>query len=299
MDFSSQITRGKLKEPIRAVIYGKDGVGKTGFASEAPKTIFICAEERGTSQYDVARFPVADHITKIRDMISWLAEKPRGHETLAIDTLDWIEPLIHKECEEELGKPIAKVGYNKGYELALTKTRDFINLLSGIKDMNILALAHSRIKTFQDPGAGSGYDRYQLALRDETANVWRQWASAVLFLDYEVMKADKEDRFAVGSGKRVMYTEERPSQQAKNRYNLPYMLPLKKGESWKTFIQAVNNGGVAPDVLFKEVKDLLKYVQDDKKRKETEDYVVLIKDNPQALVEIKSKLLALANGGVA
>ncbi len=297
MDYLGSIKKGRLEEPIRAVIYGKDGVGKTGLASEAPKTIFICAEQ-GTAQYDVARFPQPDKFSDILQMVNWLLEKDRGYETLTIDTIDWLEPMLHKQCEEELGKPLSKIGYNKGYDYALDKTRQFINLVSKLKTMNILCLAHARIRTFQDPATGSGYDRYQMAMRDDTANVWRQWATDVLFLDYKVVKADSEDRFAVGDGERIIYTEERPSHQAKNRHNLPYMLPLKKGSSWKAFYDAVKAGGVSPDVLYKEVKDLLNWVEDPDKRLATATYVDQISTNLVALTELKSKLMALANGRV-
>ena len=295
MDYSKSIKSGKLQEPIRAVIYGKDGTGKTDLASQAPDVIFICAEQ-GTAQYDVNRFPEPKTMQEVRDMISWLNTGDHKHKTLAIDSIDWLEPLIHKEVELEQGKEISKIGFNKGYESALSKTRDFINSLP--KNMNVLAISHSRIKTFNDPGMGSGYDRYQLSQRDDTANVWRQWASEVLFLDYEVYKTDSEDRFAVGEGKRVMYTEERPSHQAKNRHNLPFRLSLDKGKGWKTLTDAMAAGGASPEVLLKEIAELLPVVPDAAKRKATEEYVKAQSNNLVALTELKNKLVAIKNGGI-
>jgi hypothetical protein len=51
-DILSTISRGKRPQRIFALIYGTDGVGKSFWASNAPKPIFV-----GTEQLDVARFP--------------------------------------------------------------------------------------------------------------------------------------------------------------------------------------------------------------------------------------------------
>ena len=295
MDYSGKLVKGKLKEPIRAVVYGKDGTGKTDFASQSPGSIWICTEQ-GTSQYDVNRFPEPKTMADVRDMITYLNQGNHNHRTLVIDSIDWLEPLIHKEVEVEQCKDISKIGFNKGYESALIKTRDFINSLP--KNMNILAISHSRIKTFNDPGMGSGYDRYQLSQRDDTANVWRQWASEVLFLDYEVYKGDSADKFAVGEGKRVMYTEERPSHQAKNRHNLPFRMSVDKGKGWKTLMDAIDAGGASPEVLIEEIAELLPVVTDAAKRKATEEYVKAQSNNLVALTELKNKLVAIKNGGI-
>ena len=54
-DILSTISRGKRPQRIFALIYGTDGVGKSSWASNAPKPIFVGAE-KGTEQLDVARF---------------------------------------------------------------------------------------------------------------------------------------------------------------------------------------------------------------------------------------------------
>ena len=50
------VTRGVVKKPLRVVVYGPPGVGKTTFASQAPNPIFLPVED-GTDFLDVARFP--------------------------------------------------------------------------------------------------------------------------------------------------------------------------------------------------------------------------------------------------
>ena len=57
----SSISHGKRPRHIFALIYGTDGVGKSSWASHAPRPIFIGAE-KGTEQLDVARFPQVESI---------------------------------------------------------------------------------------------------------------------------------------------------------------------------------------------------------------------------------------------
>lgn len=290
-----KITSGKLKEPLRLLVYGRDGVGKTDFASQAPKPIFICAEQ-GTANFDVSRFPEPKTFSEVEDMVTWLSEADRGYETLVIDTIDWMELLHNKKCEVELGKELSKIGYNNGFKYANQKFMEFVASLSRLKKMNVIALAHSKSKTFNDPATGSGYDKYHLALREENANVFRQWADAVLFFDYQIFKKDDDDRFAFGEGKRVMYTEERPGFQAKCRFPVPACMPLDRGQGWKTFMDAVSAGEVSPEVLLKEIDGLMDAVKDETKRKQAEEYVKSVSKDPRLLKEFKLKLVALKNG---
>ena len=49
-----EISRGVTNSPVRAVVYGPEGVGKTTFASAWPGAVFIDVEG-GSNHYDVAR----------------------------------------------------------------------------------------------------------------------------------------------------------------------------------------------------------------------------------------------------
>ena len=64
----------------------------------------------------------------------------------------------------------------------------------------------------------------------------REAADAVLFARFEteLVKTNGKTR-AYGEGNRIMYTESRPGWDAKNRFNLPFVLPL----DWKVFGDAI------------------------------------------------------------
>ena len=58
------ITRGKIEKPLRLLVIGVDGVGKSTFAAAAPSPIFLDAED-GSNNLDVARLPRSS-VTPVR-----------------------------------------------------------------------------------------------------------------------------------------------------------------------------------------------------------------------------------------
>ena len=65
----------------------------------------------------------------------------------------------------------------------------------------------------------------------------REAADAVLFARFEteLVNVNGSKPKARGEGNRIMYTESRPGWDAKNRFNLPFCMPL----DWKTFGEAI------------------------------------------------------------
>ena len=50
------VERGRQQRPIRILVYGEGGRGKSSFAAEAPEAIFLDLEE-GTHELNIARSP--------------------------------------------------------------------------------------------------------------------------------------------------------------------------------------------------------------------------------------------------
>jgi hypothetical protein len=103
--------------------------------------------------------------------------------------------------------------------------------------MHVLLIGHAQIKSFQDPELPTAYDRYQLKINDKAAALVREAADAVLFARFEteLVKISGSKPRARGEGNRIMYTESRPGWDAKNRFNLPFCMPL----DWKSFGDAI------------------------------------------------------------
>lgn len=234
----ANVTKGRLATPLRLVIYGEPGVGKSTFGADAPAPIFLATEE-GTSELDCARFPEPQSWTDVLDALAILTDDAHQYRTLVVDTLDWLEPLIWRAvCESARVESIEEVGggYGKGYTAALDLWRVFLSRLehlSTTRGMHVVLVCHAQIKRFANP-LGEDYDRYQLKLNDKASGLIREWAKAVLFARSETFSAkDPKTKRVRGteSGRRILHTVGSAAYEAKNRYDLPEILPL----SWADF----------------------------------------------------------------
>ena len=236
----SSVLKGRREAPIRVLIFGIEGVGKSSFGADSPKPIFLGAED-GTAQLDVERFPTPETWQDVLDAVRVLETDTHDYRTLVIDTLDWAEPLLWKHiCERDGKADIEEYGYGKGYAAALDEWRVFLGALERlrkVKGMHIVLIAHSWIRPFKNP-EGEDFDRYELKLHAKAAGLIKEWADAVLFANHEtlVAKDGKTKRTrGVDTGARLLFTERRAAYDAKNRYGLPPTLPL----SWSDFEAAV------------------------------------------------------------
>lgn len=257
----SSITKGRIETPLRLVLYGPEGCGKSTFAAAAPDPVFIAAES-GTNQLDVARFPMPQTWGDVLDAVRVLGIEAHRWQTVVLDTLDAIEPMIWTYVIERAAsdkiKSIEDFGYGKGYTAALEEWRLLLSMLDVLlaKRMNVVLVAHSQVKTFKSPEAGiDDYDRYELKLNGKAAGLVKEWPDCVLFANYETLTADKNGKTkGVSTGKRLIHTERTAAYDAKNRYSLPSSLPL----AWDAFASAVKAGadGTA-DKLVTEIRALL------------------------------------------
>ena len=229
----SQVKRGRITgRPVRVILYGADGVGKSTFASQAPNPIFLCAED-GTAQLDVARLPEPGAWSDVLDSVKALTFEQHDFKTLVIDTLDWLEPLCWREvCRLGGKRNIEDFPYGKGFASAVDIWRDLIlqiQAMSAKRGMHLIALAHSHVKKVDDPIAGP-YDRHALKLHERAAALWRESVDAVLFARVQVFTkiVDKrtEKTRAFGDGSRVVMTSPTAGYDAKSRLPLEAEIPL-------------------------------------------------------------------------
>lgn len=234
------IETGVRHQPVRAVLYGPHGVGKTTFSIGAPKPILLPTED-GVGLLDVARFPLLRSYTSVLEAARLLLVHDVPYETLVIDTLDALEPLVWERVREQTGKRVEDHGYGKGYILAAEAWKEILDLLDelrGTKGMGVVLIAHSEIRSYQSP-EHDAYDRYVMRLQKRARELVSDWADAVLFVNYRVHTIKTESGWTsvtrgIGTGERVLCTTERPAFAAKNRYGLPDELPL----DWGAFASA-------------------------------------------------------------
>jgi hypothetical protein len=234
------VTYGRQIKPIFVCLYGPDGVGKSTFGASAPNPVFI-GTESGSFTLEAARLPQPKSIGQYIGQTLALRDQPHPFESIIVDSLDWLEPLIWKQvCAEGKVETIEKYeqGYGKGYVRAAEIWRGVINELAGLAQrFHVILIAHSKIKKFDDPSHSAAYERYIIGINEHAAAVVRQAVDCVLFATFKanVKTLSKTSARGIGDGVRLMFSQHRPAFDAKNRFNLPFEMPL----DWGTFGRAV------------------------------------------------------------
>lgn len=227
------ITTGTIEAPVKAVLYGPEGIGKSTFASQWPAPVFIDTEG-GTKRLNVSRLPAPTSWQMLMDEV---AEVCRGNvpcSTLVIDTADWAERLcIEAICAKFKVKGIEDFGYGKGYTYA---KEEFARLLDALEEVllagkHVVVTAHATIARFEQPDAVGSYDRWQMKTSKQVAPLLREWCDMLLFANYKTV-VEKSGSGAnaknkASGGKRVLYTTHNPCWDAKNRFGLLDEVPFE------------------------------------------------------------------------
>lgn len=263
MSFTLQsITAEPDRSPPRLIMFGPEGVGKTRWAIQAPNPIVIPTEQ-GQGREAYARFPQVTGFNDVVNAVTTLLKEKHSYQTVVLDTLSRLEQLVHAEVREAAKKDTKGgdifANYGKGYKMVPPYFERLIRGLNMLKakGMMVVVLGHSEIRRFEPPDA-SAYDRYFLNCHQLVRDMMFQWCDACLFANYKVFTKEEEAGFnqtrtlGVGTGQRVIYTEERPTHLAKNRFDLPYEVPMPKQFDWGGFLAQMGKSPPWGEVEVKE-----------------------------------------------
>lgn len=222
------ITTGVEKTPIKTVIYGAEGVGKSSLAANFPNPLFLDTEG-GTSRLNVRRIRISDWeglLATVKEVL----ENPEVCQTLVLDTADWAESYcIDYICAKYRQASIESFGYGKGYTYIQEEFGELLKLLTKLTEVGInpVIIAHGKPRKFELPDEQGAFDRYETKLTRQVAPLIKEWCDMLLFCNYKtfVVTTENKSKKAQG-GKRVIYTTHNPCWDAKNRFNLPDELDL-------------------------------------------------------------------------
>ena len=225
---SLSISRGIKQHAQKIVLYGVEGVGKSTFASEFPKPLFIDTEN-STRHLDVARIdPAPQSWTELEGIVADI-RRERPCSTLVIDTIDWAEQLcIGQICAENKWKSIESPSYGAGYTMLRERVGRLLDRLTDVSEdgINVLLVAHATMRKFEQPDEAASYDRWELKLQRKVSPIVKEWADAVLFVNYKTVVESvsvgmgQSKGKARGGQKRVMYAQHHACWDAKNRWGL-------------------------------------------------------------------------------
>lgn len=252
----SRIERGIARRPRRVMLYGTHGIGKSTWASAAPSPIFLQTED-GLADIGSDRTPLLQALSEVYDWIQYLIKEEHGYATVVIDTLDWLERLIHADVARENNvENIGKIPYFRGYGFAVGKWEYLLKGLDAIRDrrkMGIILLAHADIQKVEPPDADS-YNRYSPDIDKRACPMIQEWADEVLFACYKIDTIARDEGFnrertrAIGTGDRVVYTREAPTHLAKRRAILPDRLPLDFNAYAQALVAGRGNASPASNI---------------------------------------------------
>ena len=221
-----RVSKGAEEAPLKVVIYGVEGAGKTSWAGDAPSPIFL-GEPGAKALAHVARLDPPTHLAQVVEAIASLTTMDHPYKTLVVDTLDYLEPLVWQEtCRLGGKRSIEDFGYGKGYTKALEVWLGLLkalDLLQSKRGMGLILTAHATVKKFMNP-SGEDFERYTLKIHEKAAAFIKGWADSVFFASYDVQVVKGEGRGAMAKasqGARWLYHSRMPSHDAKNRYGLP------------------------------------------------------------------------------
>lgn len=219
-----EIRTGVIEKPQRVVIYGPEGIGKSLFASQFPKPVFIDTEG-STEHMDVQRTPVPSSWAYLLTLVSDLCKDPMGFKTTVLDTADWAQRLCATQlCATHEKDGIEAFGYNKGFTYL---AEEFGRLLDGFSElretgMNIVINAHATTRKFDLPEEEGSFDKWEMKLEKKVFPLVREWADMVLFVSYKtIVITDSQTKKTKAHGaQRMIRTTHTAVWDAKNRHDL-------------------------------------------------------------------------------
>lgn len=227
------ITSGVISSPVKTVIYGPEGIGKSTFAAQFPDPVFIDTEG-STDRINVQRLPKPSSWAMLLDECNEVRKGNIPCGTLVIDTADWAERLgIESICTRAKVDGIEGFGYGKGYMYIKEEFGKLLDILEDVKNAghNVTVTAHAQITKFEQPDEMGSYDRWSMKTTKYVAPLLREWCDLLLFANYKTFTVKSGDgkmakNKAQGGRERVIYTTHHACWDAKNRFSLPDEIPF-------------------------------------------------------------------------
>ena len=233
-----EISSGKKMSPLRGIIYGDNGIGKTTFAASGKNPIIVDMEGN-CGHIDAPSFRITD-LDQFHEFLNALIAQENDYKTLVIDSLDSLQVLLTEKIAQRHSPQ--ELSYGKGAAIWTKSIKEItykLETIADLKKINILFTAHWKVKTANNPMTEQ-YDRYDLRINEEMRTGFCNWVQFILLATKDVQFEDnKEGGFgkkkAKGIERRVLHTRGDPTYYGKNVYDLPAKIAM----DWDQFTAQV------------------------------------------------------------
>ncbi len=232
------ISRTRRMAAPKMLLAGEPKLGKSTFAAGAPNCVFINVEN-GLDGIDAHAFPQPKTLADVYGAINTLLTQDHDFGAVAIDSLDWLEPLLQAHvCAANKWENIESPGFGKGHLAAAAEWRTLLDGLERLrleKNMAVILICHVKQQRIESP-THEGFDAWVLKLNPRATAIMQEYADILGFCAHRIAlkKTDagfgQKETKAIRTGERVLHLEAHPAYPSGNRFGLTDC-PL----SWEAF----------------------------------------------------------------
>ena len=198
------------------MIYGPVKVGKSTLVGATNDALMIPTEDR-VDHIDCHKGPIPERLEDVYDTIKHLAnDKKHGYKRLIIDTIDWLEPLVHDYvCRANNFPSITDDGnketsFQKGLKYhAVAGWRKLFEGLDFLREngIDIILVAHATAVKINPPN-GDPYDKSVMKIDKQSLSIMEEWTDMIGYYEREIFvtteKGQKSGK-VVPSNKRILH----------------------------------------------------------------------------------------------
>lgn len=247
----ADVRRVTATKPMRSVIYGPPGVGKSSLASEFTGVIFLQTEDGESTGTEFDTFGLMQDWDSCIEALGSLASEQHDYRHICVDSLDKLEPLMWAHyCERNKLNSVEDAGYGRGYvELDGYWNRFFrgLNYLRNELGMGVILIGHSHVVNAPNP-TGVEYPRWDIALHKRANAIVTRSVDAILMLDYDNGTYEQKGKGgakatkSTGSTLRYIYCQGSPARNAKNRFGMPERVRYDRGQGYEALAKYLPGG---------------------------------------------------------
>lgn len=258
----NSIKKGIEEKPRKVLIYGPPKMGKSTLAASVKDTLIIQTEDR-MSHIDCDKTPVIECMVRrtladgstdpddkrvaLYDIFDFLMAEKHSYKQVVIDTIDWLEPLLHQYiCEKNGWNSLVEdkekeVNFGKGLKYHAVsgwrKLLDNLDYLRNEKGISIILVSHSMSLKIDPPDSDS-YDREVMKVDKNAISVIEEWADVIGFYQRKIFVSKEEGSKtgkALPSKKRILHLGgDNPAFISGNSFNFPDEKEVNLSEAGKT-----------------------------------------------------------------